>query len=328
MGDFNSYNKMWGSHKLVAGGRIIERLVDDRDLVVINNGQAREAIQYSRDSRGDGKDPWSNGGIARIIREKKGAFNISKKNPTLETMINLKKLLAKVGKITIVTAIMSNRLRSQNVADLARTFEKMKVETNSKPTPTGRTNEEGGRRDGQQRQLRPPNYPPPLGLKKGSVGQTLDDWTGMAIGHANGRKLAPNTVRLDTAVEGANVDPTVEVLEQKREVACSQPGGGDGHRICFQYQASRRALFFDAIKALISWDPLSFAVDPSTKGPQDQPMETTVSVEDESTPAEGVGRQLSAEMFHTAEGVSEMDVLLDPEDVTLRRKRPRQSPNS
>ncbi|KAG5864468.1 hypothetical protein JTB14_034047 [Gonioctena quinquepunctata] len=46
-------------------------------------------------------------------------------------------------------------------------------------------------------------------------------------------------------------------------------------------------LFFDSTKALISWDPLTSAVDPSTKCPQDQPMETTASVEDESTPAEG-----------------------------------------
>ncbi|KAG5897365.1 hypothetical protein JTB14_030247 [Gonioctena quinquepunctata] len=39
MGDFNSHNPIWGSHKLDAGGRIIERVIDDRDLVVINNGQ-------------------------------------------------------------------------------------------------------------------------------------------------------------------------------------------------------------------------------------------------------------------------------------------------
>ncbi|KAG5899091.1 hypothetical protein JTB14_021594 [Gonioctena quinquepunctata] len=75
-----------------------------------------------------------------------------------------------------------------------------------------------------------------------------------------------------------------------------------------------RALFSGATKALISRDPPSSAVDPSTKGPQDQPMETTVSVEDESIPAEGVGRQPSAE---TAEGGSETEALLDPEDVTL-----------
>ncbi|KAG5858985.1 hypothetical protein JTB14_020849 [Gonioctena quinquepunctata] len=39
MGDFNSHNPTWGSHKLDAGGRIIERVIDDRDSVVMNNGQ-------------------------------------------------------------------------------------------------------------------------------------------------------------------------------------------------------------------------------------------------------------------------------------------------
>ncbi|KAG5893088.1 hypothetical protein JTB14_029483 [Gonioctena quinquepunctata] len=77
------------------------------------------------------------------------------------------------------------------------------------------------------------------------------------------------------------------------------------------------ALFFGATKALISWVPPSSALDPSTKGPQDQLMETTVSVEDESIPAEVVERQPSAETCHTAEGGSETDVLLDLEDVTL-----------
>ncbi|KAG5866018.1 hypothetical protein JTB14_006403 [Gonioctena quinquepunctata] len=70
------------------------------------------------------------------------------------------------------------------------------------------------------------------------------------------------------------------------------------------------ALFFGATKALISWDPPSSAIDPSTKGPQDQPMETTVSVEDQSIPAEGVERQPSAETCHTGGG-SETEALLD-----------------
>ncbi|KAG5879856.1 hypothetical protein JTB14_036544 [Gonioctena quinquepunctata] len=76
------------------------------------------------------------------------------------------------------------------------------------------------------------------------------------------------------------------------------------------------ALFFGATNALISWDPPSSAVDPSTKGPQDQPMETAVSVEDESTSAEGVERQPTPETHHTAERASETEDL-DPEDVTL-----------
>ncbi|KAG5860672.1 hypothetical protein JTB14_028413 [Gonioctena quinquepunctata] len=31
MGDFNSHNPIWESHKLDAGGRIIGRVIDDRD---------------------------------------------------------------------------------------------------------------------------------------------------------------------------------------------------------------------------------------------------------------------------------------------------------
>ncbi|KAG5878370.1 hypothetical protein JTB14_020608 [Gonioctena quinquepunctata] len=77
------------------------------------------------------------------------------------------------------------------------------------------------------------------------------------------------------------------------------------------------ALFFGATKALMSWDSSSSAADPSTKGPKDQPMETTVSVEDESTPAEGDERQPTAETCHTAEEGPETEALLDPENVTL-----------
>ncbi|KAG5868635.1 hypothetical protein JTB14_014794 [Gonioctena quinquepunctata] len=72
-------------------------------------------------------------------------------------------------------------------------------------------------------------------------------------------------------------------------------------------------MFFGATKA----DPPSSVVDPSTKGSQYQPMETTVSVEDELTPAEEVDRQSSAETCHTAEGAPETEALLDPENVTL-----------
>ncbi|KAG5867973.1 hypothetical protein JTB14_017565 [Gonioctena quinquepunctata] len=46
-------------------------------------------------------------------------------------------------------------------------------------------------------------------------------------------------------------------------------------------------------------------------------METTVSVEDESTPAEVVERQPTAETCHTAEEGPETEALFDPEDVTL-----------
>ncbi|KAG5889997.1 hypothetical protein JTB14_035909 [Gonioctena quinquepunctata] len=77
------------------------------------------------------------------------------------------------------------------------------------------------------------------------------------------------------------------------------------------------ALLFGATKALIRWDPPSSAADPSTEGPKDQPMGTTVSVEDESTPAEGVERQPTVEKGHTAEEGPETEALLDPEDVTL-----------
>ncbi|KAG5878237.1 hypothetical protein JTB14_000726 [Gonioctena quinquepunctata] len=58
-------------------------------------------------------------------------------------------------------------------------------------------------------------------------------------------------------------------------------------------------------------------MDPSTEGPQDQPIETTVSVEDVSTPAEGAERRSTAETCHTAEEGSETKDLLGPEDVTL-----------
>ncbi|KAG5881533.1 hypothetical protein JTB14_008459 [Gonioctena quinquepunctata] len=67
---------------------------------------------------------------------------------------------------------------------------------------------------------------------------------------------------------------------------------------------AKGAMFFSATKALLSWDPPSSAIDPSTKGPQDQPIQTTVPVEYESTAAEGVERQPSAETYHTAEGGS------------------------
>ncbi|KAG5893806.1 hypothetical protein JTB14_027843 [Gonioctena quinquepunctata] len=70
----------------------------------------------------------------------------------------------------------------------------------------------------------------------------------------------------------------------------------DGHSI----GRANGALFSGATKALISWDPPSSAADPPTKGPKDQPMETTVSVEDESTSAEGGERQPTVETCHTA----------------------------
>ncbi|KAG5881553.1 hypothetical protein JTB14_028170 [Gonioctena quinquepunctata] len=72
-------------------------------------------------------------------------------------------------------------------------------------------------------------------------------------------------------------------------------------------------LFFGATKALISRDsPTSAAYSP-TNGPHNQPVETTVSVENESTPAEVVERQLLVEEgFKTG-------ALLDPEDVTLTK---------
>ena len=39
LGDFNSYNMMWGSRETDARGRVIEEVTTDMDLVILNNGQ-------------------------------------------------------------------------------------------------------------------------------------------------------------------------------------------------------------------------------------------------------------------------------------------------
>ncbi|KAG5868888.1 hypothetical protein JTB14_012644 [Gonioctena quinquepunctata] len=75
-------------------------------------------------------------------------------------------------------------------------------------------------------------------------------------------------------------------LKQKRGEAWPQPGGGDRHRVCCQYQAGQRGSVLRCNQGADQLDPPPSAADPSTKGPQDQPMKTILSVEDESTPAE------------------------------------------
>ncbi|KAG5885548.1 hypothetical protein JTB14_007628 [Gonioctena quinquepunctata] len=124
--------------------------------------------------------------------------------------------------------------------------------------------------------------------------------------HVNGRKLAPNTVCLNVAVEGAIAGHCIKCRDE-----------GMAPQETDRQWRTNGALFFGVTKALISWDPPSSATDPSTKCPKDQQMETTVSVEDESTPAGGVERQPTAKKCHTAGEAPETETLLDPEDVTL-----------
>ncbi|KAG5872040.1 hypothetical protein JTB14_021934 [Gonioctena quinquepunctata] len=83
----------------------------------------------------------------------------------------------KPGCASLVTATLGVRPCSSNVVDLVRTFEKVKVKTNV--GGSDKRNRRKARRAAASAALAQPSTS--LALKKGSVGQTLGDWTGMAI---------------------------------------------------------------------------------------------------------------------------------------------------
>ncbi|KAG5864512.1 hypothetical protein JTB14_001896 [Gonioctena quinquepunctata] len=250
----------------------------------------------------------------------------------------------KPGSASLVTDTLGDGPRSSNVADLVRTFEKVKVKTNVR-----------GSDKRKRRQARWAEASAALAQPSTLTGSEK-------------RVSVPNTGRLDGKGEQGSAERNIKTPVQSSEAKAGEPEAQPSREkasLCLQQreqeppaphpmipcvwlsdhapipnkwnrvqlvrEATRRrhqetelcswrangALFFCATKALIRWDPPSSAADPTTKGPKDQPMETTVSVKYESTPAEGVERQPTAEKCHTAEEGHETEALFDPEDVTL-----------
>ncbi|KAG5876142.1 hypothetical protein JTB14_021075 [Gonioctena quinquepunctata] len=84
VGDLNVHNPLWGSSRSCPGGRILEEIINDLDLVLLNTGTNKK-----------NKVPWWNAELETANREKKRAFNIFKRSPTTENTLSLKKLRAK-----------------------------------------------------------------------------------------------------------------------------------------------------------------------------------------------------------------------------------------
>ena len=49
MGDFNSYNQLWGSETMDARGRSVEGVVNELDLNILNNGNSTR-VSYGIES--------------------------------------------------------------------------------------------------------------------------------------------------------------------------------------------------------------------------------------------------------------------------------------